>query len=399
MIKALRATVSIKNGQSPNSWNRMPLAACCLGVCLLGMMILFPQTVMAKIEEKIEDVIEDETDAQGILKKEWRWAPVPSIISNPTLGTGLALALMYIHPQKEGDSGSRSNVTGVAGMYTSTDSWMGALFHSGSYLNDRVRPSGGLAQGEFNLKFYGIGNDSPIRDRPIDYNARTTMVLPKVLLRLPQKNWFVGTSYFFLKIDNSFDLSSLLPNLPEIEIPTQTAGLSLILSHDSRDNNMGPRRGNWLEVSVTDYGSYLGGDFDYEKLKAKFVHYLPLTDLTTLGYRVDIVTTGDGAPFYDLAGLNLRGFPMGLYTDKSAASAQVQINHRFHPRWIGLVFGGGGRIADTIPGLGGEPTRWAGGAGMRFVLNEKQRLSLGVDVTIGNEEVGVYIQMGDGLSR
>jgi len=370
-------------------------------ILLVGFFVILAEDLHAEVDDEIEAVIEDEEDASKFLGKEWNWAPVPSIISNPTLGTGLALALMYIHPQKEGETGARSNITGVAGMYTSTESWMAGAFHNGSYLDDRIRPSGGLAYAEFNLKFYGTGNDSPIRDHPIDYNAKTTAFMPKLLFRLPLKDWFLGPSYSFLKLDNTFDFSPLLPGLPEIRITTQTAGLGLVVSHDSRDNNMWPLKGNWFELTLADYGEYLGGDFDYEKIKAKFIHYIPVpaTDAFTLAYRLYAEVIGGDAPFYDLASLNLRGFPMGLYSDKVAATVQVQGNWRFQKRWIALVFGGGGRIADDISNLGSEPTRWAGGVGCRYILNEKQRLSLGVDVSYGNDEIGIYVQMGDGLSR
>ncbi len=374
----------------------------CIATVLTVAMVLFyvaPHCFAAPVNREIDSVVEDEEDAKGFFDKEWNWAPVPAVISNPTLGTGLALALMYIHPQKEGDTSGRSNISGVAGMYTSTDSWMGALFHNGSYFNDRLRPSGALAYGEFNLKYYGIGNDSPIRDTPINYKAETTAFMPKVLFALPFRDWFVGPAFTFLKIDNTFDLSPIVPGLPEARIPTQTAGLGLVTSHDSRDNNMWPFKGNWFELTLLDYGEYLGGDFDYEKIQAKFVHYIPIAGQFTLAYRLDGEVIGGDAPFYDLAYLNLRGFPRGLYSDKASATAQVQCNWQFQKRWIALAFGGGGRIADDVSDLGGEPTRWAGGMGVRYMLNEKQRLSLGVDVTYGNDDIGIYVQMGDGLSR
>ena len=385
--------------------NRKLSRILCSGICVyfilsIGFHLILAHDLHAEIDDEIDAVIEDEEDTQeGFFSKDWNWAPVPSIISNPTLGTGLALALMYMHPRKEGDATGRSDVTGVAGLYTSTDSWATGIFHSGSYFKDRFRPSGGLFYADFNLKFYGIGNDSPIRDNPIDYNAKITAFMPKFLFNLGVKNWFAGPAYRFMKFDNAFDLSPILPGLPEIRLPTQTAGLGLVVSHDSRDNNMWASSGNLFEIELADYGEWLGGDFDYEKVKAKFVHYMPLVDQLTLAYRLDGEAIGGDAPFYDLAYLNLRGFPRGFYSDKVSATAQVQGNWQFLPRWIALAFGGGGRVSDDISNIGSETTRWAGGMGVRYVLNEKQKLSIGVDVTYGDDEFGVYIVMGDGLSN
>ena len=366
----------------------------------MGLHLTLPDALHAEVDDEIEEVIGDEKDVKdGFFAKDWNWAPVPAIISNPTLGTGLSLALMYMHPRKEGDTSGRSDVTGIVGMYTSTDSWATGLFHNGSYFEDRLRASGGLFYADFNLKFYGIGNDSPIRDNPIDYNAKINAIMPKVLFNLWSENWFAGPAYKFMKFDNRFDLSPVLPGLPEVRIPTQTAGLGLVVSHDSRDNNMWASSGNWFEIEFADYGEWLSGDFDYEKIKTKFVHYIPLVEQFTLAYSlVGEMISGD-APFYDLASLNLRGFPKGFYSDKVSATAQVQGNWQFHQRWIAMIFGGGGRVSDDLSNMGSETTRWAGGTGIRYVLNEKQKLSLGVDVTYGDDEFGVYIVMGDGISK
>lgn len=353
----------------------------------------------ARMDDEVEEVIEDEKAAAGFFAKDWNWAPVPSIISNPTLGTGLALALMYMHQREEGDTGGRANVTGVAGLYTSTDSWAMGLFHSGSYFRDRFRASGGLFYADFDLKFYGIGNDSILRDNPIDYNAKITAFMPKLLFKLGRKNWYIGPTFKFMNFDIAFDLSSLLPVLPEIRIPTRTAGLGLVMSHDSRDNNMWASRGHFFEIEIADHGEYLDGDFDYGKIKAKFVHYVPVIDQFTFAYRLDGEVISGDAPFYDLAYVDLRGFPRGLYSDKVSVTAQVQGEWKFHRRWIAMAFGGAGRVSEDISELGSEDTRWAVGSGIRYVLNEKQKLCLGVDVTYGYDEFGVYITIGDGLSN
>jgi len=259
--------------------------------------------------------------------------------------------------------------------------------------------SSGLAYGEFNLKFYGIGNDSPIRDNPISYEAKTTAFLPRILFRLPVNNWFLGPRYIFLKIDNTFDFSSILPPLPEVRIPTQTSGLGLVTVYDSRDSNLLPSDGSWFDLMATAYGDYLGGDFDYEKYMAKWVQYFPLAETFTLAYRLDGQFISGDAPFYDLSTLTLRGFPGGLYLDNNAITAQVQGSWNFYQRWLGVLFGGGGRITEKISDMGSETTRWAGGVGVRYMMNEKQRLAVGIDITYDGDRIEFYVQIGDWLTR
>jgi hypothetical protein len=324
---------------------------------------------------------------------------VPIPISNPTIGTGLAVSLLYLHPQKTGDNTGRTTTSGLLGMYTSTDSWATGVFHEGFYWNDRLRLRGGLVYGDFNLKFYGIGNDAFLRDNPLDYNAKSIIFSPRLLYRLPWENWYLGPRYFFIKIDNTFDLSGLVPQLPEVQLDSQTGGLGLVTLYDTRDNNFWPSAGNFFELTATKYGEQLGGDFDYNKFILKYSHYFPLKTALTLGLRLDGQFIDGRAPFYDLSQLNLRGLPKGLFADRQAVTAQGEVRWNFYKKWTALGFLGGGRIAENISDLGSSPTQPAGGIGLRYLIAGKQKLKLGIDVAYGNDEVSFYVVVGDWLAN
>jgi hypothetical protein len=125
-----------------------------LSAFLLLLLFCVSSGLTSEIGDEIEEVITDEEESSSFFKKDWRFVPVPIPISNPTIGTGLVVAGLYLHPRREGQPENQTNISGIVGMYTNTDSWMGAAFHSGSYGRDKYRVSGGLAYGEFNLKFY-----------------------------------------------------------------------------------------------------------------------------------------------------------------------------------------------------------------------------------------------------
>jgi outer membrane translocation and assembly module TamA len=86
--------------------------------------------------------------------------------------------------------------------------------------------------------------------------------------------------------------------------------------------------------------------------------------------------------------------------DDVAVTAQAEVRWNFYNRWTGLAFGGGGRIADNISDLGSAPTNPAGGMGLRYMLVEKQKLSIGIDVAYAEgANVSVYFQVGDWLAN
>lgn len=199
-------------------------------------------------------------------------------------------------------------------------------------------------------------------------------------------------------MENAFDLSSLLPNLPEIYHITQTAGLGPVLVYDSRDNNLWPGEGTWLEATASVYGQSLGGDFDYRKLVVKFAQYFPLHDAVTLVYRIDGSFIDGDAPFYDLSSIRLRGFSSSRFLNNEAVTAQTEVRWNFYGRWTALAFGGVGVVADGMSDLTSAPRNWAGGGGVRYMIDEERKLSVGVDVAHGDDLV-VYIQIGDWLAN
>jgi len=285
-------------------------------------------------------------------------------------------------------------------MYTNTQSWAVGAIHDGFYRDDHIRFRLPAFHGEFNLDFYGIGNDSPLKDNPVEYNAVTDGLIPRLLFRLPWNNWFLGGQYVFLKINTKFDVSNLLPNAPGIDTQAQTAGLGLVGVYDSRNSNFWPTKGSWLDLTATQYGEYVGGDSSYFKLVTKWAQYFPLTDTVTLLYRLDGQLIDGDAPFWALSRIRLRGYSGGQFLDDVALTAQAEVRWNFYRRWIALAFGGGGRIADSVGDLGSAPTNWAGGAGVKYMLVEKQKLTVGIDLAYAEGgNVAVYFQVGDWLAN
>jgi len=80
-------------------------------------------------------------------------------------------------------------------------------------------------------------------------------------------------------------------------------------------------------------------------------------------------------------------------------TAQAEVRWNFYKRWTALAFGGG-RIADVVSEIGSANNNFAGGAGFRFMLAEKQKLSIGIDVAYAEDaKVSVYFQIGDWLAN
>lgn len=147
------------------------------------------------------------------------------------------------------------------------------------------------------------------------------------------------------------------------------------------------------------YGGHFGGDYHYNKGTIKFTQYHQIAAPLVFVYRIDgQFISGDG-PFWDLAQINLRGFPFGRYLDDNSVTAQIETRWNVYKNWTLTAYAGGGRIAGSISEIGSTPTRWAGGGGIRYNVGGKHKLNIGIDLTYAEDRVEVYFQVGDWLTR
>lgn len=374
---------------------------------LISCYLVFGLTTAAwagKIDDQIDKIESDIEAGQSVTKKAFRkdarLVPVPIPIANPTIGVGLAGSLLYLHPQKSQDSDAPTTTTGVLGMYTNTQSWAVGAIHDGYYWDDRIRFRCPVVHGKFNLDFYGIGDDSALKNHPVKYSAVADAFIPRLLFELPWDDWFLGGEYKLLSINAKLDTAKIFPNTEGLGTETKTSGLGLVSVYDSRNSNFWPSDGNWLELTATEHGEYLGGDYDYLKIISKWAQYFPIRDTVTFVYRLDGQFIHGNAPFWDLSRVRLRGYAGGELLDNVAVTAQAELRWNFYKRWTSLAFGGAGRIADKIGDLGSASTKPAGGIGLRYMLAEEQKLSIGLDVAYAKGgNVSVYFQVGDWLAN
>jgi hypothetical protein len=218
---------------------------------------------------------------QKALKQEGRFVPIVIPISNPTVGTGLGGGVLYMHAKDQAaDPDNPSTMTGVFGMYTDTESWAVGGFHSGSYKDDTVRVSVPVVHGDFSLKFYGIGDNSPLRDDPLDYDAFGNMFIPRASFELPYDNWFMGGLYRIIDIETRFGEGEPV-DVPGLDEKQTTAGFGLISLFDTRNSNLWPTQGRWMDITATYNGEYAGGNYNYLRLIMKWAQYIPLHDSFT----------------------------------------------------------------------------------------------------------------------
>jgi outer membrane protein assembly factor BamA len=220
--------------------------------------------------------------------------------------------------------------------------------------------------------------------------------------QLGDSDFFAGVRQRFFVADAQFDAPSSGLGIVPDEFQSKTSGLGAGLAFDSRDQPFCPRRGGVADVSYLRYASALGGDFDYGRLEAYVIRYVPLGAEWTIGVNASGQFLTDDAPFYDLARISMRGVSADQFMDDDAVQLEGELRWDFVERWSAVAFGGVGRVAGSLADLGDAGDSddvWSAGTGFRYLLARQFGMRVGIDLARGPDDTAVYLTIGTGWFR
>lgn len=350
--------------------------------------------VYAGFEGRSEQIFEQLRQAGNMTSEPGVWVPVPIPVSNPTVGTGLQAVLMYLYPKENEQTPNATS--GVAAMYTDSESWFIGGFHDDNFSNDQYRLNVIAGYGVFNIDFYGIG-ETPFPDGvSLPYEFKGAMASLKFLSRLPgTENWYGGVQYLYLDSRITFESSAISPLLPDVTGNFRTAALGGLLTYDSRDDNYYPTQGQHSEFKYMEFGETWGGDFEYNKFIGYYNAYIPIEEKLTLAVSTRVETSTGDTPFFNLAYLDMRGFARGRYQDQHSLSLHAEGRYKFAPRWGMIAFYETGWISDNFSQITSGRKVASTGAGLRWQVTKDKTMNLGLDVAFSTDDQAIYVQIGE----
>jgi hypothetical protein len=167
--------------------------------------------------------------------------PVPIVITEPAVGYGGGLALVFfrqsIKELAEQNAGTKRyrppDAFAGAGFATENGTWGAGAGGLQVIGDDRWRVSGGGGYVHANLAYH-------VDDRALDYSLDGAGAMLKLQYRLVRTNGWIALHARYFKVDSEFDAAAGAPETPA----TRTvAGLGPLLEDDSRDNLFTPPSG------------------------------------------------------------------------------------------------------------------------------------------------------------
>ena len=192
--------------------------------------------------------------------------------------------------------------------------------------------------------------------------------------------------------------TAVTPSAGDTLLSLDIGAITVPIVVDTRDHEQFPRQGWLMNGRAMFYNQDVGGDFDAETFMVNVNRYVPIRENDVLAFRGYFRTTNGDAPFFIKStfggSTDLRGYPSGRYRDNDMYAVQGEYRWSISNRWIMTGFAGFGEVAPDVSEFGGDLLP-AAGIGARFVVSDKHRVSLSLDVAHGKDGTEYYVGIGE----
>jgi outer membrane protein assembly factor BamA len=319
---------------------------------------------------------------------------LPAIYYTPETKWAYGIVFSYYFYNEGKDSLSRPSSFTPVFIYTQKKQIISELGFDVYYQKQVYHLFGGVGYQKFPNSFFGIGNNSSKHEETYTPKKLYTEIS---FLKNIYPGIDAGIRYTFKDSRLSkFEKDGLLATS---DIPGQdggtVSGAGIVVDYDTRDNIYYPSKGHYYQLSALFFGSLLGSDYAYNSLNMDFRQYISLYSDHILALQSYANFIDGNAPFYnysEFGGSNImRGYFEGRFRDKHTVVLQSEYR-KYIAYGIGLVaFGGLGQVMPDLNSFQLSAFKYAVGAGLRFMIDDAEKLNIRFDYGITKDSSGFYI--------
>lgn len=352
----------------------------------------------------LHDSITGAFDMSNFLNHAVGFMPLPIIITEPAVGIGGGLALVFIHRPKDKFAGKAPpSISGALGFGTQNKTWAAGGFHFHVWGPDRIRYLGGAGIANINIKYYG-NNNAYLNENPIQMNLSAWGIVQRLQVRLGKTRLFAGLSYAYVDMNASIDTLPGRPLINEIlkriNIESTISMIQPIINLDNRNNIFTPTKGINTGISFTYNASWLGASSDFYKPNLYFLGYFPVSKKVFSSWRFDGQFISGDPPLYALPFIDLRGVPALRYQSDNTMLVEMQWRYNFYKRWSVDAFTGTGKAFTSFSEINEAAWVYNYGAGFRYEIASAYGILAGLDFASSTSgDFAFYIVFGSAWSR
>jgi hypothetical protein len=371
-------------------------------ILMIFFVILPCLNIAAQVSEKKISAFRDSTDnaydistwlinKKGILL-------VPTIITEPATGYGIAAAAVYFHSSYSKKNGPPS-MSGILGGVTQNGTWMAGLFHVGYWKQDRLRYMGGVIRTDANLGFYGSGYTAILANEPVNLNLNAWGLVQQLKGRIGNSGFFIGGRYLLFNTENTFEIPVDFPEYSGTEFNSTLSEASLIIDYDTRNNVFSPSKGFYISCSGTYSDEWFGGDALYGRIAAEGLGWFPASKRVTIGLRYSSNFSIGDVPFWARPMVQMRGVPLMKYQNRNTTLMETEVSVDVYKRWSLIGFAGIGNAYESISDFEKGKSVRTLGSGFRYLMARKFGAKMGMDFAASQDDFAFYFVFGSSWLR
>ena len=322
-------------------------------------------------------------------------APIPG--RSPEFGWGLSVLAGYFLDLDKKNPDTPSSIVSAFGWFSENNSYAAGAGAKLNLRDDKLRLNFAAGYIDINYNFYGIGNEAGDTGLALNVDQQAPLFYGSAKYELLPNTYF-GLGYLTSNMDTSFQLDILPPDFPALQRDLRLSAIEIPIEFDTRDHEQFPREGWHANFRGMLHRESIGSDFNSESAEFSVNRYIPMRERDVLALRAMTRATGEGAPFFLLStfggNTDLRGYESGRYRDRMMYAVQAEYRWKLNDRWIFSGFAGVGEVAPSYSEFF-KNLLPAAGVGTRFVISQKHKLSLSLDVAAGKHGAEFYFGIGE----
>lgn len=329
----------------------------------------------------------------------WVLAPIVAYAPETSLQLGVGCQLVF-KPFQAGNT-ARPSTLEMNVRYTLNNQLIISPEYRIFFKEEKYILRGEMTFEKFPQFFYGIGNNTSEENEELyDFSSFTA---DQIFYRQLFNKLYAGLGYrFAYRYNLDFEKDGILDNT-DISGKTggRSGGFKLGLLFDNRNNVLNSSTGTYAELSHTLHRKFAGSEFKYTVTILDARTYLqPFHQRTdVLAFQLYGYFTNGNTPFTDLAALGgssiMRGYYEGRYLDNQLLAAQAEYRLAVWRRIGAVGFVGIGEVASRFNDFSWSSIKPSGGLGLRYKIMEKENLNLRLDVALGKNSSGIYINISE----
>lgn len=257
---------------------------------------------------------------------------------------------------------------------------------------------GDLRYRNFPDSYYGIGNNSKKED--VEKYAYDFYSIKFLAMKRIGNYSFTGLDYVF-ENEYNFTFEGINTPLSNGEVVGARGGIGsavgAVFLYDSRDNVVNAYEGKYLQFSSYFFRPEIGSTFDFININTAYSSYHELKSKHILAFNFTGQFNFGDVPFLDLAKVGnddiLRGYPRNRFRDDHFMAAQTEYRFPIYKRFGAVAFMGIGDVFSKMSQLQTDYIKYSYGGGLRFSINQKERLNIRLDYGIGRDENAFYLMV------